>query len=203
MRLWRSTSGNLGSWEEVAKFQGWDTSSSSFETFKGALYVGSEWIISETGETLPAQILRSYDGVNWESVIIAGFGDLTNINVYGLEQKASYLYAGTGSFEGGGDIWRTKDGVNWQPITTDGLGNLNNLAFGFVTYQNLLYTYSVNFDGILVYSSKDGVRWTPASEPGLGDSRNIVIWYERGRVVFKGGLYMSAGAGGVYKLAKP
>jgi len=202
--LWRSISGDPETWEEVAVFPGWNDIA-AFATFKGALYVSSMWTFNENGENTPAQIWRSYDGVNWQPVIMDGFGDPLNIATGSFGQKDSYLYVGPGSWEGGGDIWRTKDGANWQPVTTDGLGNPNNLAFGFVTYQNLLYAYSANLaEGCSVYSSKDGVLWTPANEPGWGDPADSNVWHDYARVIFKGALYMgSNGPGGVYKLAKP
>jgi hypothetical protein len=202
-RLWRSPSGDPGTWEEVAVFPTWNDIS-SFATFKGGLYVSSMFTLDEDGFTA-AQIWRSFDGVNWEPVIMNGFGNPSNITTWSFGQKDGYLYVGTGGFEGGGDIWRTRDGRNWKPVTKDGLGNPNNLVFGFVTYQNLLYAYSVNFvDGCEVYSSKDGIHWTPANEPGWGDTANSVVWQDDARVIFKGDLYMGLwGPGGVWKLAKP
>ena len=204
--LWRSISGDAGTWENVVLFPGWNEIA-SFATFKGALYVGSLFVLDGDGNFAPAQIWRSFDGVNWEPVIMDGFGDPANIVTWSFGQKDSYLYIGTGGFEGSGDIWRTKDGMNWQPVTTDGLGNPNNVAFGFVTYQNLLYAYSVNNneeEGCIVYASKDGLHYKPVNEPGWGDPANNAVWTDDARVIFKGALYMgSYGPGGVYKLAKP
>lgn len=201
--LWRSISGDPGTWEHVAVFPGWNDMAST-ATFNGALYVSSLFAFDENGNFAPAQIWRSYDGVNWEPVIMDGFGDPANILTWSFGQKDTYLYVGTGGFEGS-EIWRTKDGANWQPVSQDGLGNPNNLVFGFVTYQKLLYTYSVNFgDGCIVYSSKDGLNWMQANEPGWGDPANSNVWLDNAWVIFKGDLYMGLnGPGGVYKLAKP
>ncbi len=199
MTLYRSTNANPGTWKEVAQFPDW-IAPSTFETFKGALYMGSD---DRYGP--PAQIVRSYDGVNWEMVTPDGFGDPNNLLVWGFGQRNGYLYASTGSWEGG-DIWRSRDGMSWEPVSKDGLGNPNNLAFGFVTYKNLLYTYSVNnAEGCSVYSSKDGVHWMPANEPGWGDPVNIAVYLNSGRVVFKGALYMGiwGGSGRVMKLVMP
>ena len=202
-RLWRSVSGDPGTWEQVAVFSQWN-GIASFASFKGALYVGSEIVVDQNGEWLPAQIWRSFDGATWEPVAVDGFGDPTNINIGGFGHKDTYLYVGMASFDGG-DIWRTKDGMNWEPITLNGLGNPSNLAFGFVTYRNKLYTYSSNLDqGIHVYSSKDGENWTLINEPGWGDVRNWTIWREGGRVEFKGKVYFGInGPGGIMMLAKP
>jgi hypothetical protein len=201
--LWRSISGDAGTWELAVLFPGWNDIA-SFATFKGALYVSSLFVPGEE-ELLPAQVYRSFDGVNWEPVVMDGFGDPANIVTWSFGQKDSYLYVGPGSYEGGGDIWRTKDGANWEPVTTDGLGNPNNLTFGFVTYQKLLYAYSVNLaEGCRVYASKDGLNWTPANEPGWGDPANSNVWLDNAWVIFKGDLYMGLnGPGGVYKLVSP
>jgi len=199
-RLWRTSSGDPGTWEDVFTFPNWMEGIASMATFKGALYVSSFWGANENGEPT-VEIWRSFDGVSWEAVTMDGFGDPGNILSWGFGQKDGYIYIGLGNFEGG-QIWRTKDGMNWQPVTTDGLGNPNNVAFSFVTYQNLLYTYSVNDqEGCIVYASKDGLHYTPANEPGWGDPANIAVWQDAAWVIFKGALYMgSYGPGGVYRL---
>lgn len=204
VRLLRSTSGDPGTWEVVAQFPDWVPffAPLSFETFKGALYMISDFI-DRDGIYYPAEIWRSFDGVSWELVITPGFGDETNIRGGSFGQKSGYLYASMGYDDsGGGDIYRTKDGLHWEPVTTDGFGDENNLSFAaFVTYQGRLYAYAGNWSGIQVYSSKDGVNWTLASEPGLGDPRNYGVVREYGRVIFKGNLYTGVmGPGGVYRL---
>ena len=95
--LWRSTSGDPGTWEEVAQFPGWD-GIGAYGSFNGALYVGSPFV---NDGSAPAQIWRSFDGVRWDSVTLDGFGDPTNLIITGFGQKDGYFYAGMGSWEGG------------------------------------------------------------------------------------------------------
>ena len=200
-RLWRTSSGDPGTWEEVVEFPGWNEGIASMAIFKGAIYVSSMWASNEENGESTVKIWRSFDGVSWEAVTMDGFGDPGNIVSWSFGQKDGYLYIGLGNFEGG-QIWRTKAGMSWQPVNQDGLGNPNNLAFGFVTYQKLLYAYSVNLEeGCIVYASKDGLNYTPANEPGWGDPANNAVWQDDAWVIFKGDLYMgSYGPGGVYKL---
>jgi hypothetical protein len=205
--LWRSISGDAGTWELAVLFPGWNDIA-SFATFKGALYVSSLFVPGEE-ELLPAQVYRSFDGVNWEPVTLDGFGDPGNIATWSFGQKDSYLYLGMANGNGG-QIWRTKDGMDWQPVTTDGLGDLSNLAFGFVTYQKMLYAYSVNLvEGCRVYASRDGILYTPVNEPGWGDPANSTVSLDNNWAIFKGALYMGVtgwdapAPGGVYRLGSP
>ncbi len=210
MHLWRSTSGDAGTWEEVAQFPDWTTvwlgDWLPFETFNGALYVMSD-VVMRNGALAPAEIWRSFDGVNWEPVVTDGFGDPTNIRGGSFGQKSGYLYAGVASEteNNAGDIYRTRDGVNWEPVTTDGFGDPEVLNFSsFVTYRDQLLTYGASYTGCRVYASKDGRHWNLINEPGWGEESNLGPAREYGRVIFKGNLYTAVvGPGGVYKLAKP
>lgn len=207
VRLTRSTSGDPGTWEEVADFPDWTVdwgAALSFDTFKGALYVISDYVWRDDTNA-PAEIWRSFDGENWEAVITDGFGDPLNIRGGSFGQKSGYLYASMGVSDTAGDIYRTTDGMNWEPVTLDGFGEPENLMFtAFVTYQNRLYTYGASFSGCRVYNSADGVNWTLINDPGWGEPRNIGVMREYGRVIFKGKLYSGAvGPGGVFKLVKP
>ncbi len=195
--LWRSISGDPGTWEDVAQFP-WPVA--AFATFKGALYASSDWY-----DGGPAQVWRSFDGMGWEPVTEDGFGDPANINTANFGQKDGYLYVSLASFEGGGDIWRTKDGMHWKPVTTDGLGNPSNYGFGFVTYKKYLYAFSANdAQGVIAYRSKNGLNWQPANEPGWGDPANWAVLRDGARVTFKGKLYVAPyGPAGILRLAHP
>jgi hypothetical protein len=210
VRLWRSPSGDAGTWEEVAQFPDWNIywlgEWLPFETFKDALYIMSDVVVRD-GALAPAEILRSFDGVNWEPVVTDGFGDPTNIRGGSFGQKSGYLYASMASEEAtnAGDIYRTRDGVNWEPVTTNGLGDPEVLHFSsFVTYRDQLLAYGASETGCRVYASRDGHHWQLINDPGWGDSANIGVFRQYGRVIFKGNLYSGVmGPGGVYKLAKP
>ena len=205
-RLWRSTSGDPGTWEEVVVFPDWD-GVASFASFKGALYAQSNGVniynpSTLEWEMLPTQILRSYDGVSWEPVNTDGFGEPMNFMGGGLAAHKGYLYAGTGSLDvSGGDIWRSRDGLSWEPVTTDGFGRPANLVMlGFATYKGMLFSYSAGWEGIEVYASKDGLHWNLTNEAGWG----LGINRDHAQVVFKGSLYLGViGPAGVMKLAKP
>jgi hypothetical protein len=193
--LWRSISGDLGTWEDVGQFP-WGIV--AFADFKGALYVASDWYD-------PAQIYRSFDGKNWEPVTLDGFGDPTNVISDNFGERGGYLYVSLASFENPGDIWRTQDGISWEAVTTDGFGNEANAAFTFVAYQKYLYAFSANdADGSIAYRSKDGINWEIANEPGWGDPGNWAVWRDGARVVFKGALYVSPeGPAGILRLGPP
>ena len=192
--LWRSSSGDPGTWEDVAQFS---CSMRAFTTFKGAMYMGSDWC--DTG----AQIWRSRDGENWEAVTTNGFNDPINIFTTSLVKHGGYFYVGIGGSDGGGDIWRTQDGMHWESVTTDGFEDPNNFMFTLINYKENLYAFSGSSQGVQVYRSRDGVYWNPANEPGWGDTGNFLV-YDTAMVVFKGALYVSPeGPAGILKLVDP
>jgi len=90
--LWRSASGDPGSWEEVAQFS---CGMRAFATFRDALYIGSDWC------DLGVQIWRSFDGVNWEAVTTDGFEMPSNLTVGDFSERGGYLYVGLANPEGG------------------------------------------------------------------------------------------------------
>jgi hypothetical protein len=207
-RLWRSISGDPGTWEEVADFPDWSVdwgAPVSFATFKGALYVMSDFVWRDDAN-VPAEMWRSEDGENWELVIADGFGDPLNIRGGSFGVHRGYLYASMGLADTAGDIYRTKDGVSWEPVTLDGFGEPENWLFtAFASYKERLYTFGSGWTGVRAYSSADGMHnWTLTNDPGWGEPRNIGVLREYSVVNFKGNLYVGAvGPGGVFKLVKP
>ncbi len=170
----------------------------AFADFKGALYASSDWY-----DGGPTQVWRSFDGMTWEPVVTDGFNS-GNINTGGFGRQGGYLYIGTGNFDGG-EIWRTKDGVHWEMIAQKGLDDPDNGGFVFVSYRNLLYTFSYNeVSGCKAYISKDGINWMPANEPGWGDPANIAVFRDGAWVIFKGKLYASPlGPLGIINQSRP
>lgn len=203
--LLRSRSGDPGTWQEVAEFPpGFGVG--SFESFKGRLYLSSDFVYDADGNNLPAQVWASDDGVRWVPVTLDAFGDPTNLRGGAFGQKDGYLYASVGVFSPtAGDIYRTMNGVDWEPVNLDGFGDPENiLVSSFVTYRGVLYAYYASGKGCQVYASHDSLSWTPVNEPGWGEPRNIGPFREYGRTIFKGDLYTATiGPGGVMKLATP
>ena len=191
--LWRSPSGDPGTWEDVDQFS---CTMRAYATFKDALYMGGEWC--EGG----VQIWRSYDGAIFEPVTTNGFEIPSNLTVEDIGEKGGYLYASLTNEEGG-QIWRTRNGMDWQPVTTDGLGDPNNFSFTLINYKENVYAFSESYIGVQVYRSQDGIIWEAANEPGWGDPENIFV-AESAMLVYKGALYVSPdGPAGILRFIEP
>jgi hypothetical protein len=208
IRIWRSTSGDAGTWQSAGQFSGWGWPGTMF-AFKGALYIASDSVYSDDFTPMPSQIWRSYDGVTWEEVVSDGFGSEASYGLGSFAEKNGYLYVGVGTSDGvhGGQIFRTQDGKHWEPVELFGFGNpLNEKFDGIVTYKNMLYAYSLNWtEGCQVYASKDGLNWAQVNESGWGDSTNWTSHLGADQVVFKDELYLGVFGqfGGLMKLLHP
>ena len=117
-QVWRTNSLN-DSWEQVASGGFGNINNTWCMTacvFNDELYVGT-FNLKEGSE-----IFKTSDGKNWELIvgqksdIKNGFNDKTNFYTWSMCVYNSYLYVGTNSYKGGGEVWRSTDGINWAPI---------------------------------------------------------------------------------------
>lgn len=208
--IWRSATGDYGSWEKVAEIPNMDAFA-SMVAYKGALYGISDSSADENG-TLPTQVWRTYDGVAWKPVVLDGFGNLLNNSGGDFEVYQGYLYVGVGdntSTSDGGEMYRTQDGIRWERVAAAGLGNQNNYKFdGLIAYLGNLYAYSVNnVDGCEVFRSQDGLDWVKVNESGWGVPANFATHLGVGQAVFKDDLYIGTfnfdGTGFIVRLVHP
>lgn len=133
--------------------------------FKDYMYLGMavidvmtvDWEHPEANSS-PAKIWRTKDGVNWEPVVLDGFGNWRNRKIDSLIVHRGQLYAATwtdnwvwGLYDSGIQIWRSPDGLHWTQINEDGFGDPYNwsvhLGANVLTYKNALYFGSVNDNG--------------------------------------------------------
>lgn len=148
VQIWRSFSGDPGSWERVYE-----------ETTSGAVQYVAETLISFNGYLYcvladPAvwsypKLRRTADGVLWESVedfdLQCWFseGARTTAAVHG-----SHLYVSSGTMTGGG-LCRTSDGLSWEPLDDVWVSQLH-VATGVL--------YAGQREGGLI-ASTDGLDW--------------------------------------------
>lgn len=191
--VFRSPTGDPGTWEKVVTLPGWG-GAGSFHFFRGALYLASDSVYYSPDWTpAPDQIWRTLDGVNWEMVVGDGFGNPGTDSLGGFADYKGYLYVGTGMpGSTGGQIWRTRDGLAWEPVVMDGFGNpLDEKVDGLVVYLGDLYAYTVNYtEGGSVFRTSDALTWTRVNEPGWGNPTHLASHLESDQVVFKDDLYM-------------
>jgi hypothetical protein len=159
--------------------------------FKGQLYAGA------TNFDSGAEVWRSADGVNWNTVMpnlsmTAGFGNgSASYKIGAMCVFGEYLYVSVNhapEYLNGCEIWRTSDGESWENVVGTGTGYQSggfgriNPTFGDVVYTDI-YAMSV-YNGRLcagtttdyasigaaVYSSADGVTWAPDYERAYNET---------------------------------
>jgi len=132
--LWRSDTGDPGSWEMVIP-KGWGTEGNTDTTVMlvhdDYLYVGTEQARSklERGAQLwrtDGALSSPYD--QWQQVNIDGFGNPANHNICGLAELNGQIYAGTWNETQGIEVWRatpseTMPFTDWEQANTTGFGN--------------------------------------------------------------------------------
>jgi hypothetical protein len=115
---------------------------SALASFNGYLYAGT------SNPTDGARIFRSQDGVAWNPVTQAGFGEPHDIRapaILDLTEYNGYLYATTGRGGNPGQIWRSVDGLNWAPMVIHGFSNPDTVDISILTeYDGMLYAGAAN-----------------------------------------------------------
>ena len=136
--VWRSPTGNTGSWTQVNVDGFGDTGNvgiSALSAFGGYLYAA-------THHSMPggAQVWRcqTCDGSDWTKVVDNGFGRLGARRMPALEVLDNYLYLAIGNSFTGLEVWRTANGTDWDQIGFDGFGDANNQVTYFDNAVSIL-----------------------------------------------------------------
>ncbi|MBU1167269.1 chitobiase/beta-hexosaminidase C-terminal domain-containing protein [Patescibacteria group bacterium] len=153
------------------------------------LYAGTWRFSDENGE------VWRFDGSTWTQINVDGFGG-TNSSINALAVYDSKLYAGTGNWATGCEVWRY-DGPttsDWTKVGDAGFGDSNNSeALSMGVYNSNLYVGTYNFDGGQVWSY-DGASWTDTTlgNAGFGNANNSQV---TSLVVFDDGILEKIFAG--------
>lgn len=173
--IWRSSTGNVGSWQRVAQ-NGFGNLYNSYATgaatFNGALYVS-------LGNNVDGiSVWSTLKGTDWTPVDTSSFGNADTTTNGGIAALGGYLYVGMSNTKTGGQIWRY-DGAKWSEVVGDGFGNVNNSEIQSVyTVGNWLFAVTFNAStGLQVWMTANGTDWTALSLNGLGDSNNNGVFF--------------------------
>lgn len=193
--VWRSATGEYGSWEHVWTFEE-DASIRAMAVHHGLLYIGT--FHNLTGLKTPGQIWAT-DGESFWPIIQDGFGNPANGAVVVLASFNNWLYAGTGNEYSGYEVWKlegpNENGAKVQVVSSGGPDNRNQAAGTAVVFQDHLYIGSLTFGGFVTsgeigFKGADLIRinaddtWDtvvgPESigglESGFGNSFNGYLW---------------------------
>jgi len=201
--IWRSPSGDNGTWELVVD-NGFDSKDNyifrSSAVYNGTLYFTALNIDKDTwADTNGGIIIRSSTGAkdSWTKVALNGFGDKNNYVISGLVSFNGYLYASTTSFYWEGiQVWRCQSCDNqasWEKVVDNGFGNVDNYGISnLIVYNDNLYLAIGNdMSGMEVWSSRTGNSgdWAQLASGGFGNSNNASPYYNN-LCVFKDALYI-------------
>jgi hypothetical protein len=175
--VWRSPSGDAGSWKKVTDFTpalpgGTITSFAASDLGGGVIWLGSSG-------TAGASIYRSTDGVKWDRINNPGFGVVENITAAphmvvfkGPGDSTNHLYAGAGSH--GGSTKAAVYRAAWDNTSPAGWTRLVDFNTADPAVTTITYFYVWNgrvyfgTTGGQVWESGDGVNFTRNQGVGNG-----------------------------------
>ncbi|MBI4492460.1 MAG: SMP-30/gluconolactonase/LRE family protein [Chloroflexi bacterium] len=193
--VWRSSSGDAGTWSRVLGSGAGDTRNAvglAFSVFNGFLYAGTY------NTTTGGEVWRTADGLAWTQVNADGFGSTNNRGVTGLAVFNGALYASTYGNSGTawGQVWRCQacDGTDWVKVVDNGSGNLNSGGqSGLEVLGSQLYLVLGNATtGLEVWRSGTGNPgdWQQVGFAGFGDSNNAESFWDNSVAVLNLGLFI-------------
>jgi len=195
LEIWRSSTGDAGSWTKMTKGFGSAENRSvvGFEIFNGYLYAGT--FDAFINNALGGEVWRSSDGAAWSQVNMGGFGDAENHVISALAAFNSYLYAiTTHTGDSGAEIWRcqTCDGSDWVIVVNNGFGDADaGRPSGLEVYNDQLYAVIGDYNaGLDVWRTDNGTSWEQVGFNGFGDSNNGRPYWDNSITVFDNALYI-------------
>jgi hypothetical protein len=200
--IWRSPSGDAGTWERVVA-GGFDNPKNyimrSSAVHNGYLYFGTQNVDTSSYMTTTGGIIirsNTGDSGSWVKVTPDGLGDINNYAVSGLTSFGGYLYASTSRWDWSGvQVWRCQncDGSDWEKVVDNGFDNPNNWGISALqVFNGELYLVVGNgMTGMEVWRTRTGNpgEWTKISDGGFGDSNNQSPYYNN-VTVFNNRLYI-------------
>jgi hypothetical protein len=179
--IWRSSTGDSGSWSRVVQ-NGFNDDTNNSGIQSAAVY--NNYLYAGTGNhNTGGEVWRTSDGTSWIQVNTDGFGDQYNYRIV-LKPFNEYLYAGTYNYwdsdNPGCELWRCQvcDGSDWSQVPiAKGFGDTENRWIQAMTvYENMLYAFTMNSStGVEVWRSTYGVNWIQFNQDGFGDSSNVYV----------------------------
>lgn len=202
--IWRSTTGDSGTWSPVVVNGNGDSTNGgipSLEVFNGFLYAGVSNVNSTVtpNTSVGGKVWRSSNGTTWSQVNTNGFGNPDNYAVRSFAVLNGSLYAGVtnrnfaAGTSTGGKIYRCTacDGSDWSTVISDGFGDTNNTNINsLITYNNTLYAAAGTSIGLGIWQTTNGTTWIQANLNGFGTSNNSGTCYNNSLTIFNNNLFI-------------
>jgi hypothetical protein len=200
--IWRSSTGDSGSWARVVSNGFGDANNgavTAMGVFNGRLYAGTDNRNFTTGSSTGAEVWRSDtgDSNDWAQVNTDGFGTANNVAVSALAEFDGRLYASTATESGAGaEVWRCQvcDNSDWQRVVANGFGNndTGDLSALEVFDGQLYFIVGNSTTGLEIWRSDTGDSgdWEQVGFSGLGDSNNRAPYWNNSVAVFNNVLFL-------------
>ena len=199
--LWRSDSGDPGTWEKVFS-TGREGSIRGMAVHNGILYFTTTILdLLEDDEHFGRSegVIYAHDGVTTREVITNGFGNENNLETIVLHPFNGWLYAGTRNRNEGYEVWKfagpgLPEDMAIPVVTGGGPDPLNESAGTMAVFQDRLYVGSLIFGGIIngpratkgadliridatdTWETVVGANSIGGTPSGYGTKRNAYIW---------------------------
>jgi hypothetical protein len=181
-QVWRSMSGDAGSWSKVVDHLG---GYGVMQVYKNQLYLGMG------GDK--AELWRTSNGLAWTPIFTDGLGE-ENPFVASMAAFNGYLYIGMANGGTGGQLWRSANGQQWTPVFKNGLGNPDNVRlYGLIASNEHLYAVFSNLvTGAEVWRMAADGTWVPVALGGWRDGRNgFADYFNKGAALYNFDLYIA------------
>jgi hypothetical protein len=219
-QIWRSQSGNPGTWEQVNRwrFGSYPNRNGNLRALDVISVDGTPWLCGGTSnEDVGAQVWCTADGQNWAQKNAHGFGSVAerpaslNFMVLSSGIHNGQLYMGVLPWQDAeidmapGSIWRTSGEPDptspgrwvWKEVFSGvdarPADPITRRGCVLGSFRGFVYGAMRDDDGIVIWRSETGNRgtWERVGAPGLGDRDNRQPPAD-GAVIYRGGLYLAA-----------
>jgi hypothetical protein len=194
--VWRSPSGNTGTWVQVNTdgFGALETTQDvTADAFGAYLYIGIGR--GDYSTTVNAELWRSNDGTTWTSVFTNGL-EANNTNVSSMEVFNGEFFIGMRNTTNGGQLWKSSNGTSFTKVFDGGLGDVYNARpYGLqADGRNLYLTLNNGLTGDNIFISSDGTNWRAIARDGWGDNQiTYGNYYDEGAAFFRGMFFVISG----------
>lgn len=146
-QIWRKTSTG---WQAVVTDGFEDGSNVGIDhlyVYKGYLYASTYNCFDECSSSNGGQIWRSMDGETWEPVVMNGFDNSTNYDIFRMATLGGRLCASTWAVAGGAELWCSTSGDpdTWELEAGGGFGNAENSAImAMIDFNGVQFVGTMN-----------------------------------------------------------